>query len=175
MRVYFVAIAFVLIASTAQASPSCMTLREARAIYPGVHLHWKGNHCWFNRSARGAPRARPAVAPRVIAPVVIPIPTPRPEIQDSGAPAPDLPAPQVQIVRRWPAEVMSEALTDRWPDIRPPRVAEPPAPVEQRSTAAVYLTIFVIVLLALFAHLFGDEALHRLSQRRSLFAKWVES
>ena len=32
--------------SSARASPSCMTYREAREVWPNTYLFWRGEHCW---------------------------------------------------------------------------------------------------------------------------------
>src|SRR5262245_52441697 len=46
--------------TTTMAEPKCLTLREARAMWPGVHLHWYRDHerrrCWSN--SRGPNTAR---------------------------------------------------------------------------------------------------------------------
>ena len=36
-------------ASAATASPSCMSLSEARHAHPEGHLWWHGEHCWDDR------------------------------------------------------------------------------------------------------------------------------
>lgn len=45
---------------TARASPSCATLAEARAAYPGKHLYWHGpRRCWDDRGLGRAAVSKP--------------------------------------------------------------------------------------------------------------------
>lgn len=172
-----VAVAFILLGSTGSfASSSCMTLRQARAEHPGAYLSWRGDHCWYSgsRSERSERRharhhSRPDPEPE-IKPVPVPLPVPRrfmddiPAPQDAGAGAPaveDLPSPQANIVTRWPEMALQERL-------QAARALAPPVEPEQRSMTAVYLAVLVILLMAVFAHLYGDEALAKLSQRQRL-------
>lgn len=47
MRVALIVVAVAFVASPSHASPSCMTMAEARAAFPGKHLWWHGpNKCW---------------------------------------------------------------------------------------------------------------------------------
>ena len=47
MRVALIVVAIAFAASPSHASPSCMTMPEARAAFPGKHLWWHGpNKCW---------------------------------------------------------------------------------------------------------------------------------
>lgn len=47
MRVALIVVAIAFVASPSHASPSCMTMAEARAAFPGKHLWWHGpNKCW---------------------------------------------------------------------------------------------------------------------------------
>lgn len=47
MRVALIVVAVAFVASPSHASPSCMTMTEARAAFPGKHLWWHGpNKCW---------------------------------------------------------------------------------------------------------------------------------
>lgn len=47
MRVALIVVAIAFTASPSYASPSCMTMPEARAAFPGKHLWWHGpNKCW---------------------------------------------------------------------------------------------------------------------------------
>ena len=47
MRIAVIAVAIVMVSSPSQASPSCMTLVEARAAFGNKHLWWHGpNRCW---------------------------------------------------------------------------------------------------------------------------------
>ncbi|MBR1122495.1 hypothetical protein JQ628_13290 [Bradyrhizobium lablabi] len=47
MRVALIVVAIAFTASPSHASPSCMTMAEARAAFPGKHLWWHGpNKCW---------------------------------------------------------------------------------------------------------------------------------
>ena len=66
----FLAIVLVMTATSAIASPSCMTQNEARARYGAQWLYWHTkHHCWDNHRSR---RIRIAKVARV------PLPTPRP-------------------------------------------------------------------------------------------------
>jgi hypothetical protein len=71
MRVVLVAlVALVASSVSARASPSCATLAEARAAYPGKHLYWHGpRHCWDDRGpghAAVSKPVRPALPPAQI-------------------------------------------------------------------------------------------------------------
>jgi hypothetical protein len=47
MRVALIVVAIAFVASPSHASPSCMTMAEARAAFAGKHLWWHGpNRCW---------------------------------------------------------------------------------------------------------------------------------
>jgi len=47
MRVALIVVAIVMVSSPSQASPSCMTMSEARARHGNVHLYWHGSgRCW---------------------------------------------------------------------------------------------------------------------------------
>jgi hypothetical protein len=47
MRIAVFVVAIVMVSSPSQASPSCMTLAEARAAFGNKHLWWHGpNRCW---------------------------------------------------------------------------------------------------------------------------------
>jgi hypothetical protein len=47
MRIAVAVVAIVMVSSPSQASPSCMTLAEARAAFGNKHLWWHGpNRCW---------------------------------------------------------------------------------------------------------------------------------
>jgi hypothetical protein len=65
MRVAFgMALAF-LGMSACRASP-CMTLHEARQVWPNTYLSWHGEHCWFAKGHREHRRIkRSAPLPRV--------------------------------------------------------------------------------------------------------------
>lgn len=55
-------------ASSAMASPSCMTQHEARKHYPTSWLYWHTeHHCWDNHRGR-----------RIVITRTVPIPMPRP-------------------------------------------------------------------------------------------------
>lgn len=64
-----VALASALAAGVASAAPSCMTLKEARAVYPHDHLYWHGKgRCWDNQGRRSRKRYRDPVFPKVAGP-----------------------------------------------------------------------------------------------------------
>ena len=44
---WFILAALLVTAGYASASPSCMTLHEAREVWPNTYLSWRGDHCWF--------------------------------------------------------------------------------------------------------------------------------
>jgi len=67
MLAALVAISILAMTRAAGASPSCMTMREARKEYPNVHL-WQHRGCWVDR--RGGRRSKPATEPK-------PMPEPR--------------------------------------------------------------------------------------------------
>ena len=47
MRIAVIAVAIVMVSSPSLASPSCMTMAEARAAFGNKHLWWHGpNRCW---------------------------------------------------------------------------------------------------------------------------------
>ena len=47
MRVALIVVAIAFVASPSHASPSCMTMAEARVAFAGKHLWWHGpNKCW---------------------------------------------------------------------------------------------------------------------------------
>ena len=47
MRVALIVVAIAFVASPSHASPSCMTIAEARVAFAGKHLWWHGpNRCW---------------------------------------------------------------------------------------------------------------------------------
>ena len=47
MRIALIVVAVAIVSSPSHASPSCMTLAEARAALGGKHLYWHGpNRCW---------------------------------------------------------------------------------------------------------------------------------
>lgn len=59
------------IVRSAEASPSCMTHREAREKYRGDWLYWHtSKHCWDNRKTK--------IAPDTVEVERVPVPMPRP-------------------------------------------------------------------------------------------------
>jgi hypothetical protein len=47
MRIAIIVVTVAVISSPSMASPSCMTITEARAAFPNKHLYWHGsNRCW---------------------------------------------------------------------------------------------------------------------------------
>jgi hypothetical protein len=50
------------IASEASAATTCPTYQDARKLYPGHHLIWKGNHCWGPRQGAAADKREPSHA-----------------------------------------------------------------------------------------------------------------
>jgi hypothetical protein len=92
--------------SNAAASPDCMTLSEARHLYPDKHLWWKGNHCWTDTRGerRHAERTKPAPEQ-----VTVPLPKERPELLVTEV------ANAVPIVASEPP-VQNWAYSYRWPD-----------------------------------------------------------
>ena len=47
MRVAFLVVSILLVATPSQASSSCMSMREARSHFATSYLYWHGpNHCW---------------------------------------------------------------------------------------------------------------------------------
>jgi hypothetical protein len=56
-----IAIATTTLNQPSQAATACPTYQEARKIYPGHHLMWKGNHCWGLKQA-GADKREPSHA-----------------------------------------------------------------------------------------------------------------
>ena len=166
-------VALLLSASAAEASTSCMTLKEAQKENPGAHLRWRGNHCWHPVESK---QARKAAVPQQPARALSLAPESTLTATDAGAPAPET-FPLAQISRRWPAEVMSEAITDRWPDIRAQRPAPPAAlpteatPEHHYGAAAAYTLAMLIVLAVLFWNMYAEDILQELSQRRTLFER----
>ncbi len=51
----------------ASASPSCMSIKEARIKYPRDHLWWHTDaHCWNNSRAAERPTAKAIPAPKIV-------------------------------------------------------------------------------------------------------------
>lgn len=179
-RLKLVMIFVLLSVSAAWASPSCLTLHQARAKYPDSYLSWRGDHCWYNgerarrhhrhRHRDPEPETRDAAPPPAPAPMAAPVPLPMsrpapppaPSSADVGTSTPDL-APEAQFQNRWPAQVLQAVY--RTPD--PPQLEL--APPAGNSTATAYVIVLLILLIALGGAVFGEEIVLKLVQRPTLF------
>ena len=63
-----VVVALIFVATSAMASPNCMTQREARAQYRTSYIYWRTkHHCWYAHGARRQiVRIVPTPAPRPV-------------------------------------------------------------------------------------------------------------
>jgi hypothetical protein len=102
----------ILAATSAMASPNCMTQREARAQYHTSYIYWRTeNHCWYaghpSHAARHVKRSAPALQATQHAERL-----PNREAAEAGA----------DTVSIWPDPPTDYSWVDRWPN---QRVGEP--------------------------------------------------
>lgn len=110
--------------STAHASPSCMTYKEARAKYKRAHLYWNtDDRCWDRRHWTYAKKKRHRIGYAMATPTTHE-PKPKPEIKDECC-WPKLPRDEAgQIIEppptfgeRW--EQVRDAFRSVWERIKP--------------------------------------------------------